>query len=465
LFETILLSSLLYSETVCRKVIPYLKAEYFEDAAQRWTFVVINDYVQEFNRCPTLKIVGINLSNRSDINENDFRATKEYIATQLINEPQDTDWLISESEKWVQDKALYHALTESIAIYNDKSGKKPRSSIPNILQQALAVAFDSHIGHDYFEDAELAYDLYHQKQKRISLGLKYLDKITNNGVPPKTLNVFAGGVGFGKTLILCHCAGSNLMDDKKVLYITLEMAETEIRRRIDVNLMNRTFKDLDTLSKDQFVDEIKELKEKTDGNLVIHEYPTGGAHVGNFRHLIHQLKIKKNFEPDIIYIDYLNICASSRMKRTSDLYSYVMTIAQEMRGLGVELNVPIISATQLNRKGYGSSDPEMSDVSESFGGPATFDLMLVIVPLKETMEMNEYVEEGQFQIKQLKNRYTNVHKDRTEIIAVNWTKMQLSDVEGPKRMPESESNKKIIPPEQVTKSYFEQKRRDYSGIT
>jgi replicative DNA helicase len=338
---------------------------------------------------------------------------------------QDLDWLMARTEQFCQERAIYNAIRESVLIMDGKDKKQPRHAIPSLLQEALAVSFDSHIGHDYLDDAESRYESYHRVHWRVPFDLEYFNKITKGGLPPKTLNVIAGGVGFGKTMMLCHFAATNMVMGKKVLYITLEMSEEEISKRIDANLLDTPLDNLMSLSRDDYMKKIAWRRQTTVGKLIIHEYPSGGASSGNFRHLLRELRIKKGFVPDILYVDYLNICASSRISFNGriGLYEYVKTIAEELRGLGQEHNIPVFSATQLNREGFRSSDPGMDDTAESWGLPATVDFLVVIV------QSDELHEHGQVEIKQLKNRYSDYLKDTKFNIMVHRDKMRLADVE------------------------------------
>lgn len=424
MFENILFSNLIHSEEFCRTVLPFLKQAYFKENIHRWTYILINEYVNKYNKPPNVESLIVDLNSRSDISEGDFRNTIEYIQKYIKEDKQDIQWLIDKTEKFCQDKAIENALYQSIEIVGDKTGKKPRTAIPDILQEALSVCFDTHIGHDYSEDKEKQFAYYHDDVPRVRFGLEYFDRITRGGLKPKTLNVFMGPVGGGKTLLMISCAAKQYMMGKKVLYITLEMSENEITMRTDANLMDVEVEYLEKMSKLDYDRKHEWIRSKIPGKLIVHEYPTAAAGASNFRHLLHELKIKKNFIPDVLYIDYLNICSSSRVKRGNlGLYEYVMTIAQEIRGLGVEHNFPIVSATQINRGGFNSSDPEMDDISDSWGGPMTFDLLLAMVS-SESLIAN-----GKIQIKQLKNRYSDYLKDNKFMIGCCREKMQIFDTE------------------------------------
>jgi archaellum biogenesis ATPase FlaH len=365
----------------------------------------------------------LDLAQRRDISESDCRNTVEFITKSIKENKQDLEWLIDSTEKFCQDKAIFNAVYSSIKVLEDKSGKKPRTIIPSLLQDALAVSFDTDIGHDFLDNASDRFEFYHAVEERIPFDIDMLNTITKGGVPKKTLNMLMGGVGFGKTLWLCHFAATNLLQGRNVLYITMEMAEERIAERIDANLLDIELNDLMKLDQARFEQKVAALKEKTVGKLIIKEYPTAGAGVNSFRHLLHELRVKKNFKPDIIYIDYLNLCISSRIKFSANVntYVYVKFIAEEIRGLAVEYNVPVWSATQLNREGFKSSDPGMDDTSESFGLPATCDLFGVIVPIPTDLEQMQY--------KQLKNRYTD-HMTNTKFnVGVARDYMRLFNIE------------------------------------
>jgi replicative DNA helicase len=335
------------------------------------------------------------------------------------------DWLIEKTEKFCQEKAVYNAIMQSIKILDDKDSKNSKGSIPQILSDALSVSFDTNIGHDYLEDAEGRFDFYHTKQERVPFNLEMFNKITKGGLGKKTLNIILAGTGVGKSHVMCYFAASNLLDKKNVLYITMEMAQERIAERIDVNLLNATFDELEHMPKETFIKKVNKIKNNTTGKLIVVEYPTSSVGSANFRHLLNELKIKKNFSPDIIYIDYLNICASSRLKYTSNVhsYTYIKAIAEELRGLAVEFNVPIVSATQTTRSGYSNSDVEITDTSESFGLPATADLMIALITSEELQELD------QIMVKQLKNRYTDLSKNRRFVVGVDRSRMKLYDLD------------------------------------
>jgi len=422
--EKVILSNLVENEEYSRKVIPFLKSEYFQSVSQRVVYNIIDEYVKKYNAFPSKEALNIDLENQNGINEQTFKESKELIE-ELRSDKNDLQWLLDQTEKYCQEKAVYNAIMSSIQILDDKTGKVNKGSIPQILSDALAISFDSHVGHDFLEDMDSRFEYYHRKENRIPFDLSYLNAITNGGLPNKTLNIALAGTGVGKSLFMCHCAGSNLSKGYNVLYITLEMAEEEIAKRIDANLIDSTMDDLINLPKKYYDSKIEKIKNKTAGKLIIKEYPTACAGSANFRHLLNELKVKKNFVPDIIYIDYLNICVSSRIKQGSNInsYTYIKAIAEELRGLAVEFNVPIVSATQTTRSGYSNSDVELTDTSESFGLPATADFMFALISTEELQDL------GQIIVKQLKNRYSDPSTNRRFVIGVDRSRMRLYDVE------------------------------------
>jgi replicative DNA helicase len=422
--EFLILRNLLYNEQYIRKVIPFLKSEYFEDNNQKIIFEEILSFVEQYNQPATKEVLCIEVEHRKDINEESFKEILHIISC-LDDVPAEFNWLVSTTEKWCRDRAIYLALMESIHIADGKDDKKNRDSIPSILSDALAVSFDNHIGHDYLQDYEQRYEAYHKKEDKIEFDLEYFNKITKGGIPNKTLNIALAGTGVGKSLFMCHVASSVLLQGRNVLYITLEMAEERIAERIDANLLNVPIQDIVNLPKQMFENKITNLAKKTQGSLVIKEYPTASAHAGHFKSLLNELALKKSFKPDIIFIDYLNICSSSRYKGNSNInsYTFVKAIAEELRGLAVEFNVPIVSATQTTRSGFGSSDVELTDTSESFGLPATADLMFALISTEELEEL------GQILVKQLKNRYASTDKYRRFVLGIDRSKMRLYDVE------------------------------------
>ncbi len=382
--EFLILRNLLHNEKYIRKVIPFIKSEYFEDQNQKIVFEEILSFVQEYNQPATKEVLCIEVEKRTDINEQSFKEISQIISC-LEDVPAEFNWLIDTTEKWCRDRAIYLALMESIHIADGNDEKKNRDSIPSILSDALAVSFDNHVGHDYLQDYEQRYESYHKKEDKIEFDLEYFNKITKGGLPNKTLNIALAGTGVGKSLFMCHVASSVLLQGRNVLYITLEMAEERIAERIDANLLNVAIQDIADLPKQMFENKVTNLAKKTQGTLIIKEYPTASAHAGHFKSLLNELSLKKSFKPDIIFIDYLNICSSSRYRGNSNInsYTFVKAIAEELRGLAVEFNVPIVSATQTTRSGFGSSDVELTDTSESFGLPATADLMFALLSTEE----------------------------------------------------------------------------------
>ena len=422
--EFLILRNLLHNEEYIRKVIPFVKAEYFEDSTQRVVFEEILSFVQEYNQPATKEILCIEAEKRQDINDDSFKQITTLI-TNLENEPSEFEWLVNTTEKWCRDRAIYLALMESIQLADGKDDKKDRDAIPSILSEALAVSFDNHIGHDYLIDYEERYESYHRKESKIPFDLEYFDKITKGGLPNKTLNIALAGTGVGKSLFMCHVASAALLQGKNVLYITLEMAEEKIAERIDANLLNIPIQDITDLPKTMFEDKITNLAQKTQGTLIVKEYPTASAHSGHFKSLLNELALKKSFRPDIIFIDYLNICASSRYRGNSTVnsYSYIKAIAEELRGLAVEANVPIVSATQTTRSGFASSDVDLTDTSESFGLPATADLMFALISTEELEALNQIL------VKQLKNRYNDPTMNKRFVVGIDRAKMRLYDCE------------------------------------
>jgi len=422
--EYLILKNLLHNEDYSRKVIPFIKTEYFEDSSQKIVFEEIFSFIQKYNKQVTKEVLCIEVESRQDINESSFKEIIDLINV-LDESPTEFQWLIDQTEKWCRDRAIYLALMESIHIADGKDEKKSRDSIPSILQDALAVSFDNHIGHDYLQDYEERYESYHRKEEKIEFDLEYFNKITKGGLPNKTLNVALAGTGVGKSLFMCHVASSVLLQGRNVLYITMEMAEERIAERIDANLLNVPIQDLADLPENMFESKINNLISKTTGQLIIKEYPTASAHAGHFRSLINELALKKSFRPDIVFVDYLNICASERYRGNSTVnsYSYIKSIAEELRGLAVETEVPIVSATQTTRSGFGSSDVDLTDTSESFGLPATADLMFALISTDELEGM------GQIMVKQLKNRYNDPTVNKRFIIGIDRAKMRLYDCE------------------------------------
>ena len=422
--EFLILRNLLHNEDYVRKVIPFIKSEYFEDTNQKIVFEEILSFIEQYNQPATKEVLCIEIEKRTDINEQSFKEITQIISC-LEDVPSEFNWLINTTEKWCRDRAIYLALMESIHIAEGNDEKKNRDSIPSILSDALAVSFDNHVGHDYLQDYEQRYESYHKKEDKIEFDLEYFNKITKGGLPNKTLNIALAGTGVGKSLFMCHVASSVLLQGRNVLYITLEMAEERIAERIDANLLNVPIQDIVNLPKQMFESKVTNLTKKTQGTLIIKEYPTASAHAGHFKSLLNELALKKSFHPDIIFIDYLNICSSSRYKGNSNInsYTFVKAIAEELRGLAVEFNVPIVSATQTTRSGYGSSDVELTDTSESFGLPATADLMFALISTEDLEGL------GQILVKQLKNRYNDPTIHKRFVIGIDRAKMRLYDCE------------------------------------
>ena len=422
--EFLILRNLLHNEEYIRKVIPFIKPEYFEDKNQKIVFEEIHSFVLEYNQSATKEVLCIEIEKRTDINEQEFKEVIQVISC-LEDVATEFNWLVDTTEKWCRDRAIYLALMESIHITDGKDAKKNRDSIPTILSEALAVSFDTHIGHDYLLDYEQRYEYYHKKENRIEFDLDFFNKITNGGVPNKTLNIFLAGTNVGKTLAMCHMASSFLLQSKNVLYITMEMAEEEIAKRMDANILNVPINQLDDLPKSMFTSKASKLLEKTKGSLIIKEYPTAAAHAGHFKALLNELSLKKSFRPDVIFIDYINICASSRFRAGSNMnsYSIIKSIAEELRGLAVEHNVPIFSATQTTRSGFSSSDVEITDTSESFGLPATADFLVALISTEELEGL------GQIMVKQLKNRYGDKSILKRFVVGIDRAKMRLYDCE------------------------------------
>jgi len=422
--ETTILQNLIYNEEYSRKVIPFIKPDYYENKSERVVFEQISEFIVKYGSAITIEALNIEVSNRVDLTETELKEVSE-LSGLLTNTPVDYQWLMDTTEKWCRDRAIYLALMESIALADGQDDKKGRDAIPSILSDALAVSFDNHVGHDYLEDYEERFESYHRKESRIKFDLELFNKITKGGLPNKTLNIALAGTGVGKSLFMCHHASSVLLEGKNVLYITLEMAEEKIAERIDANLLNVNIQDITDLPKPMFENKVNNISKKTQGTLIIKEYPTASAHSGHFKGLLNELALKKSFRPDIIFIDYLNICASSRYRAGSNVnsYSYIKAIAEELRGLAVEANVPIVSATQTTRSGYGSSDVDLTDTSESFGLPATADLMFALISTEELETLN------QIMVKQLKNRYNDPTIYKRFVIGVDRAKMRLYDCE------------------------------------
>ena len=424
--QTTILRNLITNDEFTRKVIPFLKKEYFE-GAHKFVFNQIVDFVTKYNKLPTSEALSIEISSSEKVSQQAITEAS-VVLTELSEKvpPSDMTWLVDTTEKWCQDRAIYLAIMESINIIDGKHQSLTKNALPELLSSALAVTFDANVGHDYINDAESRYEFYHRTEDRIPFDLEYLNAITKGGLPKKTLNIALAGTGVGKSLFMCHVGAAALTQGKNVLYITMEMSEEKIAERIDANLMNIPIDQLEVISKDMFKSKIAKIAQKSIGKLIIKEYPTGAAHVGHFRALLNELKLKKSFVPDIIFIDYLNICSSSRMKGMGgsiNSYTYIKSIAEEIRGLAVEFNVPIFSATQTTRSGFSNTDVGLEDTSESFGLPATADLMIALVSTEELEKL------GQIMVKQLKNRYNDPTFHKRFVIGVDRARMKLYDVE------------------------------------
>ena len=433
--ENTILSSLFFKEEYTRKVLPFIKEEYFGNRVEQLLYGEIFKFVEKYNNLPTKDAMLIELGSRKDINEEELNHLKDYVVA-IENTEADEQWLTETTEKFCKDRAVHNAVLSGIKILDGKDKKQTAEAIPHILSDALAVSFDKSVGHDYIEDAEARFKFYHTKEKRYQFDLDYMNRITKGGVPSKTLNIALAGTGVGKSLFMCHVASSYLLQGLNVLYITLEMAEERIAERIDANLLDVTMEDLHDMPKQLYDGKIKKLREKTQGQLIVKEYPTASAHAGHFKSLINELALKKSFRPDVIFIDYLNICASSRFKGGNiSSYFYIKAIAEELRGLAVEHNVPIFSATQTTRTGFVSTDIGLEDTSESFGLPATADFMFALMSNEELEAL------GQMKVKQLKNRYNDPSVNRAFIIGVDRAKMRLYD--------EQQSSQNIVNSNQV----------------
>ena len=428
--EQKILKHLLLDEEYTRKTLPFIKGEYFQESSEKLLFDEIQSYVNKYNTMPTKEALVIEIDKRVNLTDDQHKKTIALVKQITIDpEVSDTKWLIDATEDFCQEKAIYNGIMQSIQILDDKSKnnseKLDKGSIPKILADALSVSFDNHIGHDFIDDAETRYDFYHKVERRIPFDLDYLNRITKGGLAEKSLNIVLAGTGVGKSLFMCHCAAANLTMGKNVLYITMEMAEERIAERIDANLMNVELDRLIGMPKETYLRKVESLREKTKGKLIIKEYPTASANVNHFNHLLNELKLKRQFIPDIIYIDYLNICSSARMKMGASInsYTYIKAIAEELRGLAVEHKLPIVSATQTTRSGYTNSDVGLEDTSESFGLPATADLMFALISTEELADLN------QIMVKQLKNRYSDPTTNKRFVIGVDRAKMKLYDAE------------------------------------
>ena len=451
--ETTVLRNLVFNEEYSRKVIPFIQPDYFEQRSEKVIFEEITQFIVKYGNAITTEALRIELDNRTDLSEMEIKETRE-LTSSLTDAPVDDSWLLDTTEKWCRDRAIYLALMESIQIADGQDEKKNRDAIPSILSDALAVSFDNHIGHDYLIDYEERYESYHRKEDKIPFDLEFFDKITKGGLPNKTLNIALAGTGVGKSLFMCHVASSVLLQGKNVLYVTLEMAEEKIAERIDANLLNVPIQDLTDLPKSMFENKVTNVAKKTQGTLIIKEYPTASAHSGHFKALLNELALKKSFRPDIIFIDYLNICASSRYKSGMSVnsYSYIKAIAEELRGLAVETEVPIVSATQTTRSGYGSSDVDLTDTSESFGLPATADLMFALISTEELEQL------GQIMVKQLKNRYNDPTMNKRFVVGIDRAKMRLYDCE------QSAQNDILDSGQEEEYNYEEKPKKSFEGF-
>ena len=421
--ERIILRNLFYNEDFTRKALPFIKPEFFTNHNESILFGEINEFVNKYKNLPTKETILVELNKRKDLKEEELTEIKS-IVNKLDNQEVELQWLLDTTEKFCKDRAVHNAVLSGIQILDGKDKKQNPEAIPSILSEALAVSFDNHVGHDYVDDSEARYDFYHKREKRFKFDLNYFNRITKGGVPSKTLNIALAGTGVGKSLFMCHAASNWLQDGKNVLYITLEMAEERIAERVDANLMDVTIDDLHTMPKDMYENKMSKLQKKTIGKLIIKEYPTASAHSGHFRALLNELSLKKTFKPDVVFIDYLNICASSRFKGGNiSSYFYIKAIAEELRGLAVEFDVPIFSATQTTRSGFTSTDIGLEDTAESFGLPATADFMFALISNDELDQLN------QIKVKQLKNRFGDPALNRSFIIGVDRSKMRLFDVE------------------------------------
>ena len=421
--EVTILNNLISNEEFTRKVLPFLKSDYFTVRSYKIIFAEIHEYISNYNALPSLNALSIECQERTDLSESQFKDIMEVLSG-LSNEKAELDWIIDSTEKWCQERAIYLSLMESVKIADGQDEKRDKGAIPQILSDALGVSFDQNVGHDYLQNYEERYDFYHKTEEKIPFDLEFFNKITKGGLPNKTLNVALAGTGVGKSLFMCHVTSSCLLQGKNVLYITMEMAEEKIAERIDANLLNVPIQKLHDLPRAMYENKISALSKKTQGKLIIKEYPTASAHVGHFKALLNELELKRNIKPDIIFVDYLNICASQRYKGSIvNSYTYVKAIAEELRGLAVETNVPIVTATQTTRSGFGSSDVDLTDTSESFGLPATADLMFALISTEELEEQN------QIMVKQLKNRYYDPTLNKRFVVGIDRAKMRLYNVE------------------------------------
>lgn len=453
--ERTILRNLIYNEGYMRRVLPFIKAEYFGDKIDRLVYTSIHAFIDDYNSLPSTEALEIAVQ-KTNVKEDEFKEVIGVIQS-LTNEDANADWLATETERWCKDRAIYNAILQSIEIIDGRNKEMSADALPSLLQEALGVAFDNSVGHDYLADFASRYDFYHKVENRLPFDLDMMNKITNGGLPSKTLNVVLAGTGVGKSLFMCHVAAAALSLGKNVLYITMEMAEERIAERIDANLMNLPMDQLHDLPRQMFDTRIERIKNKTEGRLIIKEYPTAGAHSGHFKALLNELSLKQRFRPDIIMIDYLNICASARFKnaQAANSYMYIKAIAEELRGLAVEHDVPILTATQTTRSGYGNTDVELTDTSESFGLPATADLMIALISTEELEALNQIL------VKQLKNRYNDPTSNRKFVIGVDRARMKLYDVEARAQATIIESGQDD---EDDVRNYRAKPRRDFSSI-
>jgi len=459
--ETVILQNLIHNDDFMRKAIPFIKRDYFSDTNEQKIYDQIKKFIDDFNAVPNTDALIVAFQNDKSLTDDQYKEIIQYV-NELTPTEHNRDWLLTETEKFCKDKALYNAILNSISIIDGRDKSLSTDGIPQLLQDALAVCFDNNVGHDYIDNAQSRYDFYHKVESRIPFDLDYFNKITNGGLPNKTLNVVLAGTGVGKSLFMCHVAASILAQGKNVLYITLEMAEERIAERIDANLMNITMDQLKDLPRALFENRIEKIRDKTTGKLIIKEYPTTSAHVGHFKALLNELQLKRQFKPDMIIVDYLNICASSRFKAGANINSYTLikSIAEELRGLAVEENLPILSATQTTRGGYGNTDVELTDTSESFGLPATVDLMFALIATEELDQLN------QIMVKQLKNRYNDPTINKRFVVGIDRARMKLYDLEQNAQKNLSDSGVSLDESKLETydiNSFFK-KSRDYSGI-
>jgi replicative DNA helicase len=457
--EQTIIKNLIYNEEYIRKVLPFIRPDYFSDNTENVVFREIFDFINQYKNPPTHEALVINFTEKKTLTEPQVQE-----AIELLNkvhsdkdEPTETQWLIEQTEKFCQDKAIYNAIMESVSILDSKGEKRTKGEIPQLLSDALGVSFDNNIGHDYTQDYDSRYDSYHKVESRIRFDLDLFNKITKGGLPIKTLNIALAGTGVGKSLFMCHVAAGNMSQGQNVLYITMEMAEEKIAERIDANLLNIDLDELRTISKEDYTRKFSALKSKTQGKLIIKEYPTAGASVLHFRALLNDLALKKNFRPDIIFIDYLNICCSARIKPGANVnsYSYIKAIAEELRGLAVEFSVPVVSATQTTRSGFSNSDPGLEDTSESFGLPATADFMFALVSNEELEALNQIL------VKQLKNRYGDPNLYKRFVLGIDRAKMRLYDVEESAQQDIADAG---IPDKPLNTFGNRERRKDFGGL-